>query len=88
MAPAEDLLRTVERAAGEEVDDGATRAILSARALVRGAQLGAARNNGNLRDELMADHLQSHVVAPGLSDAERAEGGEDLLAAIRRYAAK
>ena len=39
-----------------------------------------------LMDELIADHLQSHVVAPGLSDAERAQGGEELLAAIRRYA--
>lgn len=57
VAPAEDLLRTVERAAGQTVDDRATRAILSARALVRGAQLGAARNDGNLRDELMAEQL-------------------------------
>lgn len=45
---------------------------------VRGAIAG-------LMDELVADHLQSHVAAPGLSDAERRQGGDELLAAIRRY---
>ena len=46
---------------------------------VRGAVAG-------LIDELVEDHLHSHVAAPGLSDAERAEGAGELLAAIRRYA--
>ncbi|HUD28154.1 MAG TPA: metal-sensing transcriptional repressor, partial [Novosphingobium sp.] len=48
-------------------------------AAVRGAVNG-------LLDEIIADHLQAHVAAPGLTDAERAEGAEELLAVIRRYA--
>ncbi len=58
--------------------DAECAAILHQVAGVRGAVAG-------LMDELIADHLKSHVVAPGLSDAERAEGGNELLAAIRRY---
>jgi DNA-binding FrmR family transcriptional regulator len=69
-------IAAIERAIGEEAGCAT---ILHQVAGVRGAIVG-------LMDELVADHLQSHVVAPGLSDAERAEGGEDLLAAIRRYA--
>lgn len=69
-------IAAIERAIG---DEAGCAAILHQVAGVRGAIVG-------LMDELVADHLQSHVVAPGLSDAERAEGGEDLLAAIRRYA--
>ena len=47
-------------------------------AAVRGAVNG-------LLDEIIADHLEAHVVQPGLSEAERAQGAKDLLAVIRRY---
>ena len=69
-------IAAIERAIGE---DAGCATILHQVAGVRGAIAG-------LTDELVADHLLSHVVAPGLSDAERAQGGDDLLAAIRRYA--
>lgn len=68
-------IAAIERAIAEEAGCAA---ILHQVAGVRGAVAG-------LMDELVADHLQSHVVASGLSDAERAEGGEELIAAIRRY---
>lgn len=66
----------IERAIAE---DAGCAAILHQVAGVRGAVAG-------LMDELVAEHMQSHVVAPGLSDAERAQGADELLAAIRRYA--
>ncbi|MDF7775464.1 metal/formaldehyde-sensitive transcriptional repressor [Sphingomonas sp. AOB5] len=53
--------------------------ILQLVAAVRGAVNG-------LMDEIIADHLESHVAAPGLDDAERAQGAAELLAVIRRYA--
>ncbi|HEX2814170.1 MAG TPA: metal/formaldehyde-sensitive transcriptional repressor [Sphingopyxis sp.] len=68
-------IAAIERAIA---DEAGCAALLHQVAGVRGAVAG-------LMDELVADHLQSHVAAPGLSDAERAQGGEDLLAAIRRY---
>ena len=52
--------------------------ILQLVAAVRGAVNG-------LLDEIIADHLAAHVAAPGLSDGERAQGAEELLAVIRRY---
>lgn len=57
MPHAENLLRAVEQAASGSVDDRTTRAVLSARALERGLRLGAAGEDGTLRDELMADQL-------------------------------
>jgi len=54
---AENLLHAVEQAAASSVDDGTTRAVLSARALVHGLRLGAASKDGTLRDELMAEQL-------------------------------
>jgi DNA-binding FrmR family transcriptional regulator len=48
-------------------------------AAVRGAVNG-------LLDEIIAAHLEVHVASPGLSDAARAQGAEELLAVIRRYA--
>ena len=52
--------------------------ILQLVAAVRGAVNG-------LLDEIIADHLAAHVAGPGLSDGERAQGAEELLAVIRRY---
>jgi DNA-binding FrmR family transcriptional regulator len=65
----------IERAIG---DEAGCAAILHQVAGVRGAVLG-------LMDELVEDHMREHVVAPALSDAERAQGADELLAAIRRY---
>jgi len=80
------LLARTRRIAGQVaaieraiVDEAGCATILHQVAGVRGAVAG-------LMDELVADHLQSHVAAPGLSDAERIAGGDELLAAIRRYA--
>ncbi len=53
--------------------------VLHLAAAVRGAVNG-------LMDEIIAHHLDAHVARPGLDDAERAAGAEELLAVIRRYA--
>lgn len=45
---------------------------------VRGAVNG-------LLDEIIAEHLEAHVSRSGLTDEERADGAEQLLAVIRRY---
>lgn len=53
--------------------------ILHLAAAVRGAVNG-------LMDEIIAQHLAEHVARPGLGDAERTAGADELLAVIRRYA--
>ena len=81
-----DLVARVHRIAGQvgaveralNADAGCAE-VLHLVAAVRGAVNG-------LMDEIIAGHLESHVAAPGLSDEERAEGAQDLLAVIRRYA--
>lgn len=80
------LLARVRRIAGQVgaieraiADNAGCAAILHQVAGVRGAVLG-------LMDELVEDHMREHVVAPALTDAERAQGADELLAAIRRYA--
>lgn len=82
----EQLLARVRRIAGQVAaieraiaEDTGCAAILHQVAGVRGAVFG-------LMDELVEDHMREHVMAPGLSDAERMQGGEELLAAVRRYA--
>ncbi|MEE4451605.1 metal/formaldehyde-sensitive transcriptional repressor [Novosphingobium resinovorum] len=69
-------LQAVERALDEGED--CAKVLLQA-AAVRGAV------NGFI-DELIEDHLRTHVAAPDLSDAEREEGLQAVIAAIRRYA--
>ncbi|PKP98018.1 MAG: transcriptional regulator [Alphaproteobacteria bacterium HGW-Alphaproteobacteria-13] len=66
----------IERAIAEEAGCAT---ILHQVAGVRGAV-------GGLLDELLTDHLRTHVAGPGLSDRQRAQGADELLAAIRRYA--
>ncbi len=80
------LLARVRRIAGQVgaieraiAADAGCAAILHQVAGVRGAVSG-------LMDELVEDHMREHVAAPTLSDVERAQGAEELLAAIRRYA--
>ncbi len=69
-------LAAVERAIDGEADCAS---VLQQVAAVRGAVNG-------LMDEILESHLREHVAAPGLSDAARAQGAEELMAAIRRYA--
>ncbi len=50
-------------------------------------QVAGARGAINgLMDELVEEHVRSHVAHPDLSPAERAAGAEELIAAVRRYA--
>ena len=80
-----DLLARVRRIAGQigAVDralqsESSCTEVLHLVAAVRGAVNG-------LLDEIIAEHLEAHVSRPGLSDEERTEGAEELLAVIRRY---
>jgi len=41
---------------------------------------------GGLLDEVVEEHLRNHVAHPELTAEERAQGADELLAAIRRYA--
>lgn len=80
-----DLVARVHRIAGQvgaveralEAQAGCAE-VLHLVAAVRGAVNG-------LMDEIIARHLEEHVAASGLDDAERAAGAQDLLAVIRRY---
>jgi len=81
----EDLLKRVKRIAGQvqaieralegDADCAKTLHLVAA---TRGAMNG-------LLDEIIEDHAREHVAKPGLSDAERQQGVEELLEAIRRY---
>lgn len=80
-----ELLARVKRIAGQvaAVERGLERDagcadILHLVAAVRGAVNG-------LLDEIVVDHLDEHVARPGLSDAERTQGAEELMTVIRRY---
>ncbi|MFA7595919.1 MAG: metal/formaldehyde-sensitive transcriptional repressor [Novosphingobium sp.] len=82
----EQLLARVRRIAGQIAaieraitEEAGCAAILHQVAGVRGAVLG-------LMDELVEDHMREHVLNPGLTSEERAQGADELLAAIRRYA--
>jgi len=65
----------VERALDGEADCAA---VLQQIAAIKGAVNG-------LMDEVLEAHLIQHVAAPGLTDAARAQGAQEVLAAIRRY---
>ena len=52
--------------------------ILQQVAAARGAMSG-------LLEELVEDHLRHHVAHPELSDADRRDGADELIAIIRRY---
>lgn len=80
-----DLIARVRRIGGQIgaveralVDDRPCATVLHLVAAVRGAVNG-------LLDEVIAEHLEAHVARPGLTDDERHEGAEEILAAIRRY---
>lgn len=69
-------IAAIERAIEEEAGCAV---VLHQVAGARGAIAG-------LMDELVEDHVREHVARPDLSDAERAAGAEELIAAVRRYA--
>jgi DNA-binding FrmR family transcriptional regulator len=82
----EDLLNRVRRIAGQvqavekalegDADCAKTLHLVAA---IRGAVNG-------LMDQYIDAHAREHVAAPGLSEDERAQGVDELLQAIRRYA--
>lgn len=81
-----ELVARVRRIAGQlssierGLTDGADcTAVLQQVAAIRGAVNG-------LLDEVLEAHLREHVAAVDLTPAERAQGAQDVLAAIRRYA--
>jgi DNA-binding FrmR family transcriptional regulator len=69
-------VEAVERALESDADCAKTLHLVAA---IRGAVNG-------LLEQFIDAHAREHVAHPGLSDAERAQGVEDLLLAIRRYA--
>ncbi|ALC11544.1 metal/formaldehyde-sensitive transcriptional repressor [Sphingopyxis sp. 113P3] len=86
LATRPELLARVRRIAGQVAAvekalaaNESCATVLHRVAAVRGAVNG-------LLDEVIAEHLTEHVALPGLSDAERAAGADELLAVIRRYA--
>lgn len=46
---------------------------------------GARGAINGLMAEIIQEHIREHVAHPGLTDADRAAGAEELLEAIRRY---
>ncbi|WP_313791139.1 metal/formaldehyde-sensitive transcriptional repressor [Oryzibacter oryziterrae] len=68
-------MAAIEKALDEEVD---CTTVLHQVAGARGAILG-------LMDELIEGHVREHVAHPGLDDAARAKGADELIEAIRRY---
>ncbi|MGA9222618.1 MAG: metal/formaldehyde-sensitive transcriptional repressor [Pseudomonas graminis] len=68
-------LQAVERALESDLDCAKTLHLVAA---TRGAING-------LMEEIIEDHARAHVADQGLSEAERNQGVEELLEAIRRY---
>ncbi|HWJ75372.1 MAG TPA: metal/formaldehyde-sensitive transcriptional repressor [Kaistia sp.] len=80
------LLARIRRIAGQiaaveraVAGDAGCAAVLHQVAGVRGALDG-------LMDELIADHVREHVAKPGLDDAARTAGADELITVIRRHA--
>lgn len=46
---------------------------------------GARGAINGLMAEIMEEHVREHVAHPGLTNADRRAGAEELMAAIRRY---
>lgn len=80
-----DLLARVKRIAGQvaAVERGLERDAVCAEVLHLVAAVRGAVNG--LLDEIVVDHLEDHVAKPGLTDAERAKGADELMTVIRRY---
>lgn len=80
-----ELLARVRRIAGQvgAVEKAIVAGEPCATVLHRVAAVRGAVNG--LLDEVIAEHLEAHVAAPGLTVAERKGGADELLAVIRRY---
>lgn len=49
-------------------------------------QIAAVRGAINgLMSNVLEDHIQTHVADPAITDAERAQGADELIAVIRTY---
>lgn len=83
---ADELIVRVRKIAGQvaSVERALQTAAPCATVLHRVAAVRGAVNG--LMDEIIADHLRTHVASPELTDAARARGAEELLEVIRRYA--
>jgi len=80
-----DLIARVRRIGGQVAaierslrEDADCATVLHLVAAVRGAVNG-------LLDQIVAEHLEEHVSRRGLTDQEREQGAQELLAVIRRY---
>ncbi len=84
-AEKDELLKRVRRIAGQvqAIERGLDSDIDCAKTLHLVAATRGAING--LLDQIIEAHAREHVAHPGLSDAERAQGLEDLLEAVRRY---
>ncbi|WP_020481052.1 metal/formaldehyde-sensitive transcriptional repressor [Pseudomonas asplenii] len=82
----DDLLKRVKRIAGQV--QAIERALEGDADCAKTLHLVAATRGAinGLLDEIIEDHAREHVAKVGLTDQERAQGVEDLLEAIRRYA--
>ncbi|MBN9319412.1 MAG: metal/formaldehyde-sensitive transcriptional repressor [Caulobacterales bacterium] len=80
------LLKRVRRIAGQV--SAIERALEADQDCAATLQLVAATKGaiGGLMEEILEDHLREHVAHPDLTPADRAQGAEELLAVIRRYA--
>lgn len=83
---ADELIVRVRKIAGQvaAVERALETAAPCATVLHRVAAVRGAVNG--LMDEVIADHLRTHVASSDLSDAARARGTDELLEVIRRYA--
>lgn len=68
-------IQAVERALESDLDCSKTLHLVAA---TRGAING-------LMEQIIEEHAREHVAKPGLSEAERNKGVEELLEAIHRY---
>ncbi|QNQ10688.1 metal/formaldehyde-sensitive transcriptional repressor [Sphingomonas alpina] len=82
----EALTNRVKRIAGQV--DAIDRALASSASCASILHLVAATRGAinGLMEEIIDAYLREHVAGPDLSDTARAEGADELLAAIRRYA--
>jgi FrmR/RcnR family transcriptional regulator, repressor of frmRAB operon len=80
------LIKRVRRIAGQVA--AIERALVSGKDCSTTLHLAAATRGAmnGLMDAIIESHVHEHVARPDLSDAERALGAEELIAAIRRYA--
>lgn len=80
------LLKRVRRIAGQVA--AIERALETGEECGKTLHLAAAARGAlnGLLDEIIEAHLREHVAAPGLKDAERKTGAQEIIEAIRRYA--